>query len=173
MRRNAFSKKGGFTIAEGLIASGILAVTVAAIITPFSTASRCEHEDARITVGSFLAKEMMEEVLSKPFEDPDGDDDVVGPGGGESGRGDFDNIDDYHGWTESSEGSGIRDIQGNACTDARVSDFVRSVTAEYIRLDEQTVFFDEPTFIRVTVTITHGGSDLVTLVRLVRQPEED
>ncbi len=173
MRRNAANKRRGFTMAEGLIASGILAITVTSIIAPFSTASRCEHEDARIAVASFLAKEMMEEVLSKPFDDPDGDDDEVGPGGGESGRGEFDNIDDYHGWAETSEGSGIRDIQGNACTDARVSDLVRTVTAEYIRLDEQTVFFDEPTFIRVTVTVTHGGSDLVTLVRLIRQPEED
>lgn len=173
MRRNAINHRGGFTIAEGLIASGVLAITVMAIIAPFSTAARCEHEDARMAVGSFLAKEMMEEVLSKPFDDPDGDDDVVGPGSGESGRDDFDNIDDYHGWTESSEGSGIRDIRGRACTDSRVSNLVRSVAAEYVRLDEQTVFFDEPTFIRVTVTITHDGSDFVTLVRLVRRPEED
>jgi MSHA pilin protein MshD len=173
MRRNALNRRGGFTIAEGLIASGVLAVTVTAIIAPFSTASRCEHEDARIAVCSFLAKEMMEEILSKPFDDPDGDDDVVGPGGGESGRDDFDNVDDYHGLTENSEGSGIRDAWGNACTDPRASDLVRSVTAEYIQLDDQTVFFDEPTFIRVTVTVTHDASELVELVRLVRKPEED
>jgi hypothetical protein len=173
MRRNGSHSKAGFTIAEGLIASGVLAITVTAIIAPFSTASRCQHEDARIAVCSFLAKEMMEEVLAKPFDDPDGDDDVLGPGPGESGRGDFDNVDDYHGWTESTSGGGIRSYEGLACDDPRANDLVRSVTTEYVQLVDQTVFFDEPTFIRVTVTITHDGSPLVQLVRLIRCPEED
>jgi hypothetical protein len=173
MRRNGPNSKAGFTIAEGLIASGVLAITVTAIIAPFSTAVRCEHEDARVAVSSFLAKEMMEEIIAKPFDDPDGDDDVLGPGGSESGRGDFDNVDDYHGWTESSDSGGIRDVNGLTCTDGRAGGMQRSVTTEYVKLDDQTVFFDEPSFVRITVTINHDGSELVKLVRLVRREEED
>ena len=114
----------GFTMIEALLSASVLAMAITAITIPFTAAAQNEQVDARQTVAVSLAQEMMEEVLSKPFEDPNGSS-SLGPEPGESVRSLFDNIDDYDGYTEP-EGL-IAGISGAFISDPAATDLSRSV----------------------------------------------
>jgi len=152
-----------FTLAESLLAAAVLVTAISAVVLPFAAGARSEQVDARMTLAVCLAQEMMEEILSKPFNDPDGAS-LPGPETGESKRSRFDNIDDYHGYYE---GPGqIADSMRKVVTTPSAEGLSRSVTAQYVYVSGQDVT-DPPDFIRVTVTIRHRGVELVKLTRLV------
>lgn len=90
----------GFTLLEALIASVILAMSVLAV-TQAITAGHAQLADGlRRQRAIELAEAMVEEITARPHDDPDGAS-ALGPDAGESGRGDFDNRDDYHGLSET------------------------------------------------------------------------
>src|SRR5690349_12721675 len=90
--------RGGFTLAEALLASVVLAVAVLGIsqLTGASSQqSEALRQDARAVA---LARELMEEIASKPFTDPSianaNEEYQLGPDTGEtSSRSTWDNID--------------------------------------------------------------------------------
>ncbi len=94
-------RRAGFTIAEVLVASIMLALVVAAVGQAVAAAQMQSHASLRQQQAASLLDELMEEVLAHPYIDPQGDT-TMGPDTGESGRLDFDAADDYHGFTESA-----------------------------------------------------------------------
>ncbi len=163
VRHTARQFRLGFTLLESLLASAILALAVAAVMMPFTAGARNEHVDRRRTVAAGLAQEMMEEVLSRPFEDPHGAS-SPGPEPGEAARAGFDNIDDYHGHNEAA--GNVTDFAGAPATDAGATDLSRHVTAQYVYVSGQDVA-DPPTFVLATVEVRHVGRTVATLKRLV------
>jgi len=159
----ATSSRGGFTLVESLLASVVLAMTVAAITVPFSAAARSQSAQARRSRADALCAEMMEEVLTRPFLDPDAPGDP-GPDSGESTRDRFDNIDDYHGYAESA--GELEDAFGEPVDDSAAGGLSRYVTADYVYISGQDGT-EDPDFIRVTVTVRHGEDTLAELTRLV------
>ena len=155
-------RSGGFTLTESLLASVILAMVITAITTPFTAAARNEQADGRRTVAAFLAGALMEEIISKPFADPDGLS-SPGPEVGESARADFDNIDDYHGYAEAA--GEILDGRGQPAGDLLAYDLTRHVTTTYVYVDGQDVS-DPANFIRIEVEVRRDGQALATLTRL-------
>ena len=152
----------GFTLVEALLAAAILAMAIMAITAPFTAATRNEQADGRRTVAVSLASEIMEEIISKPFDDPDGAS-AVGPETGESTRESFDNIDDYHGYRETA--GNIVDGGGTLAGDPLAHDLSRQVTTTYIYVAGQDMA-GSPDFIRVEVTVSRKGLPLVSLTRL-------
>ena len=69
----------GFTLIEALMAASILAITVAAAIVPFTCGVRTQDIETRQTLAVGLAQDLMEEILLKPFEEPDDGDDSADP----------------------------------------------------------------------------------------------
>ena len=155
-----------FTLMESLLAALVLAMTVTAIIMPFTTAARNEQCDGRRTLAVSLAQEMMEEVLSKPFDDPQGPGEV-GPEADETGRGSFDNIDDFDGYNESA--GNVSDLSGVASTAPEAVGLSRHVTASYMYLPGQDVA-GVPTSVSVTVEVRHDNQPLLALSRLACAP---
>ncbi len=155
--------RGGFTLLEALLASSLLAIGTIAIIVPFATGARNELVESRRILALNLAKEMTEEVLSRPFLDPDGYSEP-GPEISETSRDLFDNVDDYHGYVEPP--GTITNLEGVIIDGPAAQDLSRHVSAQYIYLSGQDVS-DEPTFIRLIVTVRHKNNDIVTLTRLV------
>lgn len=156
-------RPAGFTLAESLLAAVVLMTAILAITLPFAVGARAEQIDARMCLAVNLAEEMMEEILSKPFDDPHGAS-LPGPETGETRRGRFDNIDDYHGY---SEGPGQIADGHSAVIDTPASqNLSRSVSAQYVYVSGQDTS-EPPTFIRVNVTVTHRAVPLVELTRLV------
>jgi Tfp pilus assembly protein PilV len=154
-------RAGGFTLAEALLASAILAIGILSVTVPFASAARNERVDAQQTLGVALAQEMLEEVLSKPFAALDANN-AAGPEAGET-RSTFNSLDDYDGYDESA--GNVCNVCGNPCTDPLAADLSRTVSVEYVRVPGQAST-DPYTFVLIQVTIRQGSREVVRLSRL-------
>jgi hypothetical protein len=152
----------GFTLLEAMISVAILTVAAPAVLIPFATGMQSDAEDARQALATTLATEMMDEALSKPFSDPEGPS-VPGPEFGETTRFQFDNIDDYHNYTEAS--GLIADAFGDVMTEPGASGLSRAVDVEYVYVSGQDTA-ESPSFVRITVTVLDGDRPVATLARL-------
>ena len=163
MTRRCEGRAAGFTLAESLLAAVLLLAAISAIVLPFAAGARAEQADARMCLAVNLAQGMMEEILAKPFDDPQGAS-TPGPETGETRRSRFDNMDDYHGYAESA--GQIADANGVVIRTAVSGDLSRWVSAQYVYVSGQDT--GQPaTFVRVTVTVAYKGAVLVQLTRLV------
>lgn len=154
---------GGFTLLESLLAAVVLAGAISAVIWPFSVAAQNQQASERRTLASCLAQELMEEVIAKPFNDPDGPG-GLGPEVGETTRADYDNIDDYHGYSEAA--GQIRSFDGEVMAGDAGAYLSRNVTAAYVYVSGQDIS-EDPTFISVTVEVQYRGTPIATATRLV------
>jgi Tfp pilus assembly protein PilV len=163
MKRPGPHHRAAFTLVEALMAATILAMAIFGILVPFTVGAQNQQADARGTLAVNLAQELMEEILSKPFYDPQGASNP-GPETGETTRNLFDNIDDYNGYSEPD--GGIVDHDGNIVSDSIAKGLTRQADCAYVYVagqDQAT----SATFIRVTVTVSYKGTALVSLKRLV------
>ncbi len=148
----------GFTLIEALLASVILAMVVGAVIMPFTAGAANTAQNVRSTLAVNLAQDLMEEILAKPFHDPNSSE------AGETGRSNWDDMDDYDGYSEA-EGE-IAGFDGVTVDDPAAVALTRSATVEsvYIAGQDQS---EEPTFIRITVNVCYHDDTLVSLTKLV------
>ncbi len=93
----------GLTLAECILALAVLPLAVTAIAYAVTAGQMQSAEALRRSRSAMLAEALMEEILSKPFSDPDGTE------AGET-RTTFDDADDYHHLSEDS--GGLRDAAG-------------------------------------------------------------
>lgn len=157
---------GGFTLLEALLAAVLLAMGIGAITMPFVAGAQNEHTDATRTQAINLAQEMMEVILALPFEDEDPNfARNPGPEPTEFSRYLFDNIDDFHGYSELSTGT-AGGFHWNTTGDPIAGDLSRHVTATYVYLSGQDMT-EPPSFIRVTVEVRNPRDVPVTLTRLI------
>lgn len=157
----------GLTLLESMLASVVLAISVFAITLPFTMGVRNEEAQQRQTVAVALAEELMEEILCKPFSDPQTGS-RPGPERDESSRALFDNIDDYDGLDEQADA--IANCAGEVMSDPAARGLSRHVTTQYVYVTGQQT--DEaPTFVRVTMEVRYENTPLVTLTRLVYSQE--
>jgi len=159
------------TLMEALLASTLLAMGASAVLLPFTVAAQNEAEDARRTLAVHLARELMEEIISKPFDDPGGEG-GRGPEAGESNRTDFDNIDDYHNYKDgySESISDMVGINGQVIDDAAIEGLHRHVRIYYVYVNGQDGSQD-PNFVRIKVRLLYHGDLLFKLSRLVYKPQ--
>ena len=156
-------RRNGFTLIEALLAISLLAMGITAITVPFTAVAQNEVEDASQCLAGTLASEMMEEILSKPFDDPQGDS-VAGPEVGESNRGNFDNMDDYHGYVEAA--GSITDAFGSVVSDPAAYNLSRHVDVDYVWVSGQDTEAT-PTFLRITIEMQQSDQPLLHVTRLV------
>ncbi len=137
----------GFTLVEATAAVAVLAITATAVIVPFTAGAAHERDHARRTLAAALASELMERIISLPFESDTGE-----------------TIADYDGYSEPVEPLAAGD--GRIMADPAAAGMTRSATCEYVYVAGQDS--DEPpSFIRVTVRVRHNGDEIFRIVRLV------
>ncbi len=154
-----------FTLIESLLAAAILAMSITAVTIPFTSAAKNEQINARKTVATSFAQELMEEILTRSFEDSQPSSARnPGPEGDEYSRCDFDNIDDYDGYTDKPAETSV--LGGEISKHPSAMDLVRKVTTEYVYVTGQEIS-GEPEFIRILVEITYHQRSIVRLSRLV------
>lgn len=157
-KRHSLKIRIGITLLESLLASAVLALAATAVIMPFAAGAQNTAQDARTTLAVNLAQDLMEEVLSHPYADPNGTE------AGESGRGNWDDIQDYSNFTES-EGN-IHAYNGALISDPYATYLSRHVDVQSVYVTGQDQ--GKPaTFLRVTVHVYYHGNELVKLSRLV------
>jgi len=153
------------------MASTLLAMGASAVLLPFNVGAQSETEDARRTLAMHLGRELMEEIISKPFDDPEGGG-GPGPDSGETSRMYYDNIDDYNGYKDGY-GEFISEIVGVAnqtIEGVAIDGLHRDVSVAYVHVSGQDVG-DAPNFVRVEINMGYMGDNLLTLRRLVHLPE--
>jgi len=155
--------KWGFTFLEIIIALTILSVALLGFSQIFSTALNASYRAAQESIATNLGRGLMAEIMSKNFvEDPTmNPPPALGPDGTESrfgGSGNaFDDVDDYHGYSESPPISvGGLPMDGTAGT-PDYSKFSRSVSVKYVDFLADGTYNDNPSgntnYKKVTVTV--------------------
>ena len=167
-KKAAAGSHAGFTLTEALVASAILAISVAAAALPFSASLVGSQRRADQAEAVRLAEAMMEEILLRPFKDLDGTS-QPGPEVGESPEQrsrDFDN----HGLYE--EAGKLTDASGQAIDNDQAANLRRWVTVTYVRMAEQPA--DTPdSFAVVEVVVSNGKEILARLSRLIADDSSD
>jgi MSHA pilin protein MshD len=94
--------QNGLALVEAVIAITIVSITAVTIMAQISQANVQSGSSLLQTEAAFVANAYLDEILARPFADPDGVD-------GETVRRFFDDVDDYNGLTDA----GARDGNGN------------------------------------------------------------
>ena len=166
MRKTHRNKQSGFTLIEALLASVVLAVSVAAI-SEVVVAGQMQTVDALSDQRAIsLAQALLEEILAKPYWDPDGVT-ALGPEDGEVIRALFDNCDDYKDYTEQA--GAVTDVAGavygSGYEQFSRKVFIRNKTVDYSELTNKAVG------IKVTVRVTDAKGEQHDVIRFI--PEAD
>ena len=151
-------RKKAITLIEMVAIIAVVGLAIPPLMLMWQDLSYRSARATAISQATFYAQELMEEIKSKDFVDPD---DPTNPALGPNGETypNFDDVDDF-----------------NGCTDSRVttpaSGYARSVTIDYVSLNTGTdpdswEASGSPTdYKRITVSVSHrfGDSSLVTIV---------
>lgn len=97
-----FARQAGVTLVELLVSIVIVAIAAGTILGLLATTTGASADPLLRHQASAIAEAYLEEVLLRPFADPDGAD-------GEGSRDAFDDLDDYDGLVDA----GARDQFGN------------------------------------------------------------
>lgn len=126
-------RRAGLTLAESLIAAVVLAIAVVGIMAPIGAS----HTQARVSKDSStlasLGRQLMDEIVARPFVDPSDKSATLGAESDEPTRAYFDNVDDFHGFMDSSDGSAGPKFSGMDGAELSIGSgvFKRSVTVQY------------------------------------------
>jgi MSHA pilin protein MshD len=158
-------RAAGLTLLETMLAAAILAIAATAAAIPFAAGLQQTQEALRLEQAGVLAEALMAEIIAHPFDDPNAAGVyTLGPEAGETNRTLFDNIDDYHGYSEAS--GGAVDLSGSAIGSPGANGLWRSVTVQYTSVSGQATGLGN-VFALVTVTVTDGSPSTYVLKRLV------
>src|SRR5688572_22983878 len=101
----SIARRAGLTLAESLIACVVLAIAVAGMMAPIAASHQQSRAAESSATCASLARQLMDEIVARPFVDPTDQSTTLGPEAGELTHAQFDNIDDFHGYRDSSDGS--------------------------------------------------------------------
>ena len=144
------------------MATTILAIAVTAVAAALMAGAQQSYEAVDTRRANEAAQALLEEILTRPYADPDGASNP-GPEAGETTRSAFDNVDDYHGYSESA--GSLVDAAGNAYP-TEYAGFSRSVTVAADSL-QPTGFATAVSGMTVTVTVQLGPRAMAQLSRFV------
>lgn len=168
MRRTALSSSKSRVLRRGL---SLIEVSISALIIGFVMlgALRCvgavvrgrtvTSSDAR---GEQLAQQLMTEIINEDYIDP-GSSPTFGREGGESAtsRSNYDDVDDYHGWSSSPPEDRYNNDLPN------LTGWRREVSVVWVDPALPSVALTQDKGLkRVTVTVSRNGAVVATLVGL-------
>lgn len=161
----------GFTLAESLIASVVLAVAIVAIAGTLGASYQQSNARGNTTTALSLAQQLMEEIAAKPIALPAGQTDKPGWPQGQTDRRLYDTIDDYHGYADLS--GAIQAADGSTVNLSHGGSYQREVSVQSGAVPAGLTG-PPGDFVMVTITVktvdgqSHGVSQLFTRVTRVR-----
>lgn len=160
MLPRAHPSRRAFTLVEAALATLLIAGLAVALLQTLGALSASRNRSADSAAALALADELLNEVLLLPFADPITPSNTLGPGPGEAGtnRLNFDDVDDYDGFTESPP------AQPDGTAIAGFTGWSRSVSVAYLspanlRSTSRSTF---QTLKLITVTVARNGITLAT-----------
>src|SRR5688572_12916500 len=125
-RRN-LARHRAFTLVEALIAAFVVAVATVGVASMLAASSQQSAVMQDSTVSQALARQLMEEIASRPVNDANGNI-SLGYEVGETGRSLFNTIDDYDGYTDTTDS--ITMLDGTSVNLGNGKVYARSVDVE-------------------------------------------
>ena len=168
-RRPIVGQRSAFTLAEGLLAAVVLAVAVAGLMAPMSASYQQTRNVKQTAQAISMAQQLLDEIISRPFADPTDLSTTLGPEADETGRTYFDNIDDYHGYHDSTDSKAadfMKAVGGQSIGWNSADIYRRSVTVEY-RSTPAGAAVATGDFVVVCVKVTMPHGQQVSVWRLV------
>ena len=150
------------TLVETVLSTLIVSMVIVSTLQVVPPIVRSSALHAEKMVAANLARELAEEVGTKPFTDPTDSSSSVGVNAGESAslRSDFDDVDDYHLWSASPPESSFEKM-------TNIVGWERAVKVIYVQLDDPNVEVVGPTNLKlVTVTVSRNGVELASVQTL-------
>jgi len=150
-----------FTLVEAVISTVIVAVMFVAALNTVGASKLTQHRAALTSRGRLFAEMLLSEITQQSYKDS-GANPLFGPETGEltTTRADFDDVDDYSGWSkrpEAKDGSALVNSVG----------WMQTVTVQWIdRLNPSLVQLVETNAKRITVTTSYNNMPQVTLVAI-------
>jgi Tfp pilus assembly protein PilV len=166
--------RGGYTLAESLIASVVLAIAIVAISGTLAASYQQNTTRGETTTALNLAQQLMEEIAAKPIARPA--DQVNQPGWpqGQADRRLYDTVDDYNGYADFSGSIQAADGTTVNLSNGSAGSFQRSVTVQSGAVPAGLTG-PPADFVMVTVTVTMPNnqnnvsvSQLITRVTRLR-----
>lgn len=163
----------GFTLVEAIVCIGIVGVMVAPTLYVVGASRSARMLSENRARACLLADALLVEILNKPYADPQTPDAALGLDSGEGmgpGRGSFDDVDDYDGWSASPlrrrGGAHVHGADG----------LTRSAWVGYVKPDDLDNRVAADTDLkRITVAVSRGGVVLAELsaLRSSARPEPE
>lgn len=97
------ARRRGLTLVESALAIAIVSMLLTASLELLGSVAKARLLQSEQAHGAAIAQQLMAEIIQYPYHDSDATVRTFGPEAGEStgSRNDFDDVDDYDGWTES------------------------------------------------------------------------
>ncbi len=157
-------RRRGFTLVESLIASVVLAVAVVGIAGTLAASYQQAKDQVSISESTSLARQLMEEISAKPFAVAAGDTNFPGYSAANTGRTNYDDVSDYHGYTDVS--TSLRTLGGQTYAVGTAGPYTRSVTVTTNGAvpSGHTAAADDFRLITVTVTRPSGPPAVIAKI---------
>jgi len=145
---------GAYTLVEAVVSMVIVATMMVAALGTVGASGAGRYKTSQGCRGQLLAQSLMAEILPQSYREPI-DVPTFGPElptEERNSRAEYDDVDDYHGWSASppqnKDGSEIPGLDG----------WMRTVTVEWVNpFDLAQVESFETSVKRITVTVSHNG----------------
>ncbi len=159
---NATTTSRGMTLIETVLAMVVLGMLLGSVAQGVALSIRMQRSTAERVRGEILATDLLELIIALPYGEPDGSV-TIGVDAGESpaDRATFDDIDDFHGWVETTP------LRADGLPRSDLHGWERSVSVVWGTLgNTQAAAIGETGLKKVSVTVTHLGKKVATVDRL-------
>jgi MSHA pilin protein MshD len=161
-RHRPSPSRRGFAIIEAVISTVIIAVLLVAAMRAAASSNLTQYKTAERATGRMLAQGLLAEILAQAYQEPTSAV-LFGRESGESStsRANYDDVDDYNGYTETPP------MDKSGATIANLTGWQRSVAVAWVNLaDPATVSTSETGVKRITVTVRHNTLVIATCVAI-------
>jgi MSHA pilin protein MshD len=151
-----------FTLVEAVMACLVVSILLVSAMRAAGVASVYQYSIANRARARLLATQLLADISSTSYEEPSGTV-LFGTESGEtsSSKANYDDVDDFNGWTESPP----QDRDGNAM--AELTGWQRSVAVVWVNSTSPTTVSATETGIkRITVTVSRNNAALATAVAI-------
>lgn len=164
IRRRPSSAARALSMVEAVISIVIVGVMLVAALNAVGGSMMTQKKMSDHTLGEFLAQDLMSEILSQAYEDPDLPPGSFGTGAAEAATGNrslYDDVDDYHNWSSSppqkKDGSVIPGM----------TNWRRKVRVAWVSSDNyDSSSLSDTGFKRIVVTVRYDGGKAASLTAI-------
>jgi hypothetical protein len=177
VRRPDGGVRSAFSLAETLMCMLLVGTVLVASLYTVGDATIARQATGDRGVGQLLAQDLISEILRLPYQDPD-QTPIMGAEGGEStgNRSSFDDIDDFHMWTQTPpvyiDGCQVGDLNCDGMIQPELgeydlSDWTRTAKVERVAAGQLTASGDagsETGIKRITVDVLYKFKPTARLI---------